>query len=158
MNSANRGPHASACARHHVLHAACSVRGTRRAGFRDDALVLACTGNRAGSVHGKPRRFGARVTSSARTLRRELRVNSARCPAWGIPRKRALVAIGRATTRPRLSAIGGDVIIANGDERASCRPPPWRCKKRKKKKKSLAPSTLPGRDVASILFGHRSTS
>ena len=51
-------------------------------------------------LHGKPRRFVARVTSSAQTSRRELRVNSAHCPVLGIPRKRALGAISRVTTRP----------------------------------------------------------
>jgi len=41
---------------------------------------------RAG-LHGKPCRFGVRVMSLARTSRRELQINSARCPAWGIPRE-----------------------------------------------------------------------
>ena len=41
--------------------------------------------------HGKPRRFGARVTSSAGISRHECRGNSARCPTWGIPREQALV-------------------------------------------------------------------
>ena len=44
------GPHASACAKLHVLRAARSANRTRGAGSRDDALMLACTGNRAGSL------------------------------------------------------------------------------------------------------------
>ena len=46
------GPHAGACVKLHVLRAACSVRGTCRVGSRDDVLVRACMGNRAGSVRG----------------------------------------------------------------------------------------------------------
>jgi len=90
------------------------------------------------NLHGKPRRFGVRVTSPGISLH-EGRVYSARCPAWGIPRKRALVAIGRMTSWLHGSAIGGDVGIAHRGERASRKPPPWRCRERKKK--SLTPST-----------------
>ena len=50
VNLEHAGSHVGACARHHVLHAACSVRGTREAGSRDDTLGRACTGSRAGSV------------------------------------------------------------------------------------------------------------
>jgi len=92
---------------------------------------------RAG-LHGKPRRFGVQVTSSARTSRRELRASGARWLAWRTPRRRVLIAMRRATTRPRLSAIGRD-------ERVSRRPPLWRCKKKKKKKplsKSMAPAGM----------------
>ena len=60
---------------------------------------------RAG-LHGKPHRFGVRVTSSAQTSRRELRAIGARCPVWGIPQKRVLIVMHRATTRPRLSPEG----------------------------------------------------
>ena len=49
-NLERTGPHVNACAKLHVLHAACSVRGTCGVGFRDDSLGLVCTGNRAGSV------------------------------------------------------------------------------------------------------------
>ena len=52
VNSANRGSHVGAFTGHHVLHATCSDRGMRGAGFLDDARVLACTGNHAGSVRG----------------------------------------------------------------------------------------------------------
>uniref|UniRef100_A0A8C4NEB4 Espin like n=1 Tax=Eptatretus burgeri TaxID=7764 RepID=A0A8C4NEB4_EPTBU len=55
MNVEHAGSHVGACAGHHVLQAACSVRGTCGAG---------CTGlyARAG-LHGNPRRFSVRVTS-----------------------------------------------------------------------------------------------
>ena len=94
------------------------------------------------NLHGKPRRFGMRVTSPG-ISRHEGRVNSARCPAWGIPRKRALIAIDRVTSWLHGSAIGGDVSIAHKDERASRKPPPWRCRKIFFFK-SLAPGTQPG--------------
>jgi len=51
-------------------------------------------------LHGKPRRFGVRVTSSARTSRRELRASGARWLAWRTPRRRVLIAMRRVTTRP----------------------------------------------------------
>ena len=75
-------------------------------------------------LHAKPRRFGARVTSMG-TSWRELRARGARWLAWRTPRKQALIAMRRATTRPQVSSDGRD-------ERASRRPPPWRCKKKKK--------------------------
>jgi len=86
---------------------------------------------RAG-LHGTPRRFGVRVTSSGRTSRRELPVKCTRWLMWGISRKRALGAIGRVTSWLHGSAIGGDVSIAHRDERACRKPPPWRCKITKK--------------------------
>jgi len=75
---------------------------------------------RAG-FHGKPRRFGARVTSLG-ISQRELRASGACWLAWRTPRRRALVAMHRATTRPQVSA--------NGTGRACCKLPPWRCKVR----------------------------
>jgi len=80
------------------------------------------------NLHGKPRRFGARVTSAG-ISRQECRVNSACCPTWGIPRKRALFAMRRAKTRTQVSSDGRD-------ERACRKPPPWRCKKKRKKPRS----------------------
>ena len=94
---------------------------------------------RAG-LHGKPCRFRGRVTLPG-ISQRELRVSCTRWLAWGIPRKRALFVMRRATTRLHVSAD-------RRDERASCRPPPWRCKK--KKKASL--------QVHNPVFGHRSNS
>ena len=61
---------------------------------------------RAG-LHGKPRRFGVRVTSSAGASLRELQANSARWLAWGIPRKRALSAISRVTSWLHVSPVEG---------------------------------------------------
>ena len=61
---------------------------------------------RAG-LHRKQRRFGARVTSLG-TSRHEGQVNSACCPAWRNPRKRALVAISGVMTRPQVSSDGRD--------------------------------------------------
>ena len=88
-------------------------------------------------VRSEPREAGrVRVTSSAR---HESRITSVRF-TWGTPRKRALVAIGGATIRFNYRPNGGDVIIAQRKGRASWKPPPWRCKT---KKKSLAPSTRP---------------
>ena len=52
VNLEHAGPHAGACVKLHVLRTACSVRRTHGAGSRDDALVRACTGNRAASVRG----------------------------------------------------------------------------------------------------------
>ena len=108
-------------------------------------------------LHGKPRRFSMRVTSTGTSrherrsrdaqigswgrhggphgfirvqvtssARRELRVSGARWLAWRTPQKRALIAMRRATTRPQVSSD-------RRDERASRRPPPWRCKKKTKK-------------------------
>ena len=81
-------------------------------------------------LYGKPCRFGVRVSSPG-ISRHESRVRSARF-TWGTTRKRAPIAMRRATTRPQVSSDGRD-------ERASRRLPPWRYKK----KKSLAPSTRP---------------
>ena len=75
---------------------------------------------RAG-FHGKPRRFGARVTSLG-ISQRELRASGACWLAWRTPRRRALVAMHRATTRPQ--------VFANGKGRVCCKLPPWRCKVR----------------------------
>ena len=60
-----------------------------------------------------------RVTSPG-ISQHEGRVSSARWLTWWIARKRALGTISRATLRFKLSA--------NGRGRASCKPPPWRCK------------------------------
>jgi len=77
------------------------------------------------NLHGKPRRFGVRVTSPG-ISRHECLGNCARCPTWGIPRERALVGMCRVTSWLHGSAIGGDVGIAHRDERASRKPPPFR--------------------------------
>ena len=92
------------------------------------------------NLHGKPRRFGVRVTSPG-ISRHECRGNSARCPTWGIPQKRALVAIGRVTSWLHGSAIGGDIGIAHRDEWASLNHHRGGAEK---EKKSLASSTQPG--------------
>ena len=99
-------------------------------------------------LHGKPCRLGVPVTSSPGISRHECRGNSTHCPAWGNPRERALDAIGRVTSWLHGSAIGGDVGIVQRDERASHKPPPWQCK-RKKKRASLQVHG-PRQDVASI--------
>ena len=65
VNLERTGPHASACAKLHMLRAACSVRRTRGAGSRDDTLGLACTGNRAGSLCER-RHWGPRGASYVR--------------------------------------------------------------------------------------------
>jgi len=89
-------------------------------------------------LHGLPCRFGVRVTSPG-TSWRELRVNSACCPAWGIPRKRALSAMPQGDDKASIIIRRKSRIVTN--ERASRRPPPWWCKKIKKI--NLAPSTRP---------------
>ena len=89
---------------------------------------------RAG-LHGKPRRFGARVMSPGLS-RHECRGTGARCPMWGTPRERALVEMCRVTSWLHGSAIGGDIGIAPRDERASRKPPPWQCSKNKKEPRS----------------------
>jgi len=81
---------------------------------------------------GKPRRFGVRVTSLG-ISQHECRGKNARIPAWGIPRERALGAMCRVTSRLHGSAFGGDVGIAHRDERACRKPPPWRCRKKRKR-------------------------
>ena len=90
-------------------------------------------------LHGKPRRLGARVTSSAGISRHECRGNSARWLTWGIPRERALVGMCRVTSWLHRSAITGDIGIAKRDERASRKPPPWRCRKKKKPRSRYMP-------------------
>jgi len=87
--------------------------------------------NARAGLHGKPRRFGVRVTSSVGTSRCELRASSARWLAWRIPRKRALGAISRVMTSLHVSPD-------RRDERASRRPPPGRCKKKKPRSKYTA--------------------
>ena len=109
VNLERTGLHAGACVKLHVLRAACSVRGTMRSGFPGRYA-------RAG-LHGKPRRFGAWVTSLG-TSQRELWVSGACWLAWRTPRRQALVAMPRATTRPQVLSDGRD-------KRASQKPPPW---------------------------------
>ena len=54
-------------------------------------------------LHGKPCSFRGRVTSPG-ISQRKLRVSCTRRLTWGIPRKRALVVMHRATTRPQVSS------------------------------------------------------
>ena len=127
------------CARGHVS-------GASRAAYR----VFCSRNTRSGfpercaraGRHGKPHRLGARVTS-AEISRHECRANGAHSPAWGIPRERALGTMCRVTSWLHRSAFGGDVGIAHKDERACRKPPPWHCREKKIKAKSLAPSTQP---------------
>ena len=71
VNLEHAGPHGGACVKLHVLHAACSVRGTRGVGSRDDTLVRACMRNNAGSVPGDVSGdLAARVTGEWRALAR----------------------------------------------------------------------------------------
>ena len=74
----------------------------------------ACAG-----LHGKLRRCGVRVMSAVGTSRHELRASCTSWLVWGIPQRRAIC---RVTSRLHVSPDGRD-------GRASCRLPPWRCKK-----------------------------
>ena len=113
-------------------HAACRVFCSRNAWSGSTGRYA-----RAG-LHGKPCRFCVRMTSPG-ISQHEGRVNSARCPTWGIPRKRALIAMHRATLRMQLWSKERD----EGD----CKSPRWRCKVRE----ALHRVHGPGQDVASIL-------
>ena len=74
---------------------------------------------------GKPRRFDVRVTSSG-ISRHECRGNGECSPVWGTPRERALVGMCRVTSWLHVSPVGRE-------ERASRKPPPWRCRGKKKR-------------------------
>ena len=71
-------------------------------------------------LHCKPRGAVRVRMISPGIMQHEGRVSNARWLTWRMARKRALGAINRATSRFKLSA--------NGRGRASCKPPPWRCK------------------------------
>ena len=109
-------------------HAAYRVFCSRSTRSRSP-VCYACAGRRK-----KPRRPGVRVTSLG-ISQHECRRNSTRGRAWGIPRKRALIGVGRVTSWLHGSAFGGDVSIAHRDEWACRKPPPWRCRKGKRKEK-----------------------
>jgi len=108
VNLERTGPHAGACVKLHMLHAACSVRGTRRAGSRDDTLGRACMGNHAGSVRGR-RHWGprARVTGERRALARNADRSkaSADCDAQGDDKTPGIVRWKGRTSKSQTAAL-----------------------------------------------------